>query len=267
MSSQLTGSGSEETTAGEYGANEWLVDEMYEKYLVDPDSVDRTWWPVLEHYRQGRSDTSAAAPASQPTDAASAPAPAAPAAEASAPAAAPAAPPVSTPAPAAQAPAAEAPAAPPASASGPVTAPSPIIGQAPAARTTSVAPRTAPVPADVPITSPQPIVAGAPQEDEVVPLRGLPKTLAANMDQSLTVPTATSVRTIPAKLMIDNRIVINNHLRRSRGGKVSFTHLIGWAIIQALKEFPGSGRMVHFFPDQLKELLVIQHQFDSSVRG
>ena len=38
--------------------------------------------------------------------------------------------------------------------------------------------------------------------------------------------------------MIDNRIVINNHLTRTRGGKVSFTHLIGWAIIQALKEFP-----------------------------
>ena len=58
------------------------------------------------------------------------------------------------------------------------------------------------------------------------------------MDASLTVPTATSVRTIPAKLMIDNRIVINNHLTRARGGKVSFTHLIGWALIQALKEFP-----------------------------
>src|SRR5699024_5458337 len=64
------------------------------------------------------------------------------------------------------------------------------------------------------------------------------KTLAKNMDASLTVPTATSVRTIPAKLLIDNRIVINNHLRRARGGKVSFTHLIGWALIEALKEFP-----------------------------
>ncbi len=64
------------------------------------------------------------------------------------------------------------------------------------------------------------------------------KTLASNMDASLTVPTATSVRTIPAKLMIDNRIVVNNHLRRARGGKISFTHLIGWAMVQALKEFP-----------------------------
>ncbi|WP_448809411.1 multifunctional oxoglutarate decarboxylase/oxoglutarate dehydrogenase thiamine pyrophosphate-binding subunit/dihydrolipoyllysine-residue succinyltransferase subunit [Agromyces bauzanensis] len=232
MSSQLTGSGSEETTAGEYGANEWLVDEMYEKFLVDPESVDRTWWPVLEHYRQvrtgGPAETAAPAPEGAPAGSAApaaAPAPAAPAPEA----------PIAEAAPPAAAPPA---AAPPAATSAPATSPTPVIGQAPEARTTSVAPRTAPVPADVPITSPQPVVAEALREDEVIPLKGLPKTLAANMDQSLTVPTATSVRTIPAKLMIDNRIVINNHLRRSRGGKVSFTHLIGWALIQALKEFP-----------------------------
>ena len=47
------------------------------------------------------------------------------------------------------------------------------------------------------------------------------------METSLTVPTATSVRQVPVKLLIDNRIVINNHLKRARGGKVSFTHLIG----------------------------------------
>jgi 2-oxoglutarate dehydrogenase E1 component len=69
-------------------------------------------------------------------------------------------------------------------------------------------------------------------------LKGMPKALATNMDQSLTVPTATSVRAIPAKLLIDNRIVINNHLKRTRGGKVSFTHIIGWALVQALKAFP-----------------------------
>ena len=81
-------------------------------------------------------------------------------------------------------------------------------------------------------------VADAPDEDQVTPLRGMSKTLAKNMDVSLTVPTATSVRTVPAKLLIDNRLVINSNLRRNRGGKVSFTHLIGWALIQALKEFP-----------------------------
>ena len=76
MSSQLTGAGSDETTAGEYGANEWLVDEMYEKYLADPDSVDQTWWPVLEQYRQVRTGTSTnGSPISQTADAASAPAP------------------------------------------------------------------------------------------------------------------------------------------------------------------------------------------------
>jgi multifunctional 2-oxoglutarate metabolism enzyme len=58
------------------------------------------------------------------------------------------------------------------------------------------------------------------------------------MAASLSVPTATSVRSIPAKLLSDNRIVINNHLARGRGGKVSFTHLIGFAMVRALRTVP-----------------------------
>ncbi len=58
------------------------------------------------------------------------------------------------------------------------------------------------------------------------------------MEASLSVPTATSVRTVPAMLLIDNRIVINNHLKRGRGGKASFTHLIGFAIVRALNTMP-----------------------------
>ena len=58
------------------------------------------------------------------------------------------------------------------------------------------------------------------------------------MDESLTVPTATSVRTVPVKLIFDQRVVINNHLARERGGKVSFTHIIGYAIVQAIKSMP-----------------------------
>ena len=58
------------------------------------------------------------------------------------------------------------------------------------------------------------------------------------MTASLAVPTATSVRAIPAKLLVDNRIVINNHLSRGRGGKVSFTHLIGYAVVRALAAAP-----------------------------
>ncbi|MFE4520218.1 multifunctional oxoglutarate decarboxylase/oxoglutarate dehydrogenase thiamine pyrophosphate-binding subunit/dihydrolipoyllysine-residue succinyltransferase subunit, partial [Kitasatospora sp. NPDC056783] len=74
---------------------------------------------------------------------------------------------------------------------------------------------------------------------ELVQLRGPAKAVATNMDASLEVPTATSVRAVPAKLLIDNRIVINNHLQRARGGKVSFTHLIGYALVQAVKAAPG----------------------------
>ncbi|WP_047688135.1 multifunctional oxoglutarate decarboxylase/oxoglutarate dehydrogenase thiamine pyrophosphate-binding subunit/dihydrolipoyllysine-residue succinyltransferase subunit [Kocuria sp. ZOR0020] len=75
-------------------------------------------------------------------------------------------------------------------------------------------------------------------QDQIVKLRGPAKAVAANMDASLTVPTATTVRAVPAKLLIDNRIVINSHLARNRGGKVSFTHLIGYAVVKALKNFP-----------------------------
>ena len=69
-------------------------------------------------------------------------------------------------------------------------------------------------------------------------LRGAAARTVTNMTASLSVPTATSVRSVPAKLLVDNRIVINNHLKRGRGGKVSFTHLIGWAVVQALKAMP-----------------------------
>jgi len=107
------------------------------------------------------------------------------------------------------------------------------------ARTTSVGPKAQPIPAEAPATTGSIAEVPAEASEEVTALRGIAKTLAANMDQSIEVPTATSVRTIPAKLMIDNRIVINNHLRRTRGGKISFTHLIAWAMVRALHDYPG----------------------------
>ncbi len=70
------------------------------------------------------------------------------------------------------------------------------------------------------------------------PLKGAAARVVTNMESSLEVPTATSVRAVPAKLLADNRTVINNHLRRSRGGKVSFTHLIGYALVQAAVDVP-----------------------------
>ena len=88
-----------------------------------------------------------------------------------------------------------------------------------------------PTPAD-PQVRPAPVVA-TPSAARVEPLRGVAGRVVQSMEGSLTVPTATSVRAIPAKLLIDNRIVINNHLKRTRGGKVSFTHLIAFAMIES----------------------------------
>ena len=82
----------------------------------------------------------------------------------------------------------------------------------------------------------------APAGEQSKPLRGAAAAIAKNMEQSLTVPTATSVRAVPAKLLFDNRIVINNHLKRNKGGKVSFTHLIGYALIRALRAHPDMNR-------------------------
>ena len=77
-----------------------------------------------------------------------------------------------------------------------------------------------------------------PVEDKIVPLRGPAKAVAANMEDSLTVPTATTVRAVPAKLLIENRSAINAYLARTRGGKISFTHIIGYAVIRALAAMP-----------------------------
>jgi 2-oxoglutarate dehydrogenase E1 component len=198
VSSPITGTASDDPTSGEFGANEWLVDELHERYLVDKNSVDKSWWPVLESYH----------PVADPTPTTSIPVIPPPTAEQA----------VAAPAPAPE--------------SAPTTASTPV------ARTTGVPAKPQPIPAQAPKAPTADAAAPAESDDVVSPLRGMSKTLAANMDQSLSVPTATSVRTIPAKLMIDNRIVINNHLRRARGGKISFTHLIAWAMVQTLKVFP-----------------------------
>ncbi|MDO5052298.1 MAG: multifunctional oxoglutarate decarboxylase/oxoglutarate dehydrogenase thiamine pyrophosphate-binding subunit/dihydrolipoyllysine-residue succinyltransferase subunit [Pseudoclavibacter sp.] len=210
MSSHTTGTDS----ASDFGANDWLVEEMYEKYLQDKNSVDPAWWPTLERHAAGRAAESR--PAESEGAAAGRSGPAAPAAPAGA-------------APREQAqPSGGAGQAQPAHASG---APRP----AKPARTTAAGPQVQPVPADAPVRSKE---RASEKTDVAQPLKGLAKALAKNMDISLEVPTATSYREIPAKLLIDNRIVINNHLRRTRGGKVSFTHLIGWAVVKALIAFP-----------------------------
>jgi 2-oxoglutarate dehydrogenase E1 component len=96
---------------------------------------------------------------------------------------------------------------------------------------------TAPATPAQPVAKPIPTLATQ-SASTLEPIRGVAARVVQSMEASLTVPTATSVRAIPAKLMIDNRIVINNHLKRARGGKVSFTHLIAYAMIKAIRAMP-----------------------------
>ncbi len=130
-------------------------------------------------------------------------------------------------------------------------------GHAKAAAPAATAPAaTAPMPAPAPPVAmpapappvaaavPAPAVAAETTGTDAQVLRGAAAAVVKNMNVSLEIPTATSVRAIPAKLMIDNRVVANNHLKRTRGGKISFTHLLGYAIIQAVKKFPNMNR--HF---------------------
>jgi 2-oxoglutarate decarboxylase len=163
-----------------FGPNEWLVEELYESYLLDPNSVDKAWWDFFADFKPGQVNSAPRAGAH----------------------------------------------------------PHPSI-PAPAATAPSV-PTAAPVEESI--------------DGEVSILRGVAGRVVTNMDASLTIPTATSVRAVPAKLLIDNRIVINNHLRRSRGGKVSFTHIIGYALIKALRIMPEMN--AHFMIQDEKPAIV-----------
>ncbi|MCW2623708.1 MAG: 2-oxoglutarate dehydrogenase, component [Mycobacterium sp.] len=188
-----------------FGQNEWLVEEMYRKFREDPSSVDPSWHEFLVDYSP--EPTTEAQPTVGNGQPAQAPAPAVAPEPEKAPAQAPKADTGN-------------------GVAGPVKSPEPE--KAPAA---PAAPKAPPAPAPA-------------QGDEVQVLRGAAAVVVKNMSASLEVPTATSVRAIPAKLLIDNRIVVNNHLKRTRGGKISFTHLIGYALVQAVKKFPNMNR--HF---------------------
>jgi multifunctional 2-oxoglutarate metabolism enzyme len=204
--------------SSDFGANEWLVEEMYEQFQRDPGSVDPSW----AAYFKSNGATNGASTGTTQAPATSAPA------NSTAPSTA------------------AGPSAPSASEAGkgraaqsgqakttPQATPRPAAAAEPAKGTTAPARKKAPVARK---EAPEP--AEAADEPMYTVLRGAPARTVANMDDSLSVPTATSVRSVPVKLLWDNRIVINNHLSRARGGKVSFTHLIGYALVKALRAMP-----------------------------
>ena len=158
-------------SGGSFGPNAWLVDDMYDRFLADPDSVSHSWREFFADYRP------APVPAPQPA---------------------------------------------------PQT---PTVGPGP----TSVPRAEAALPVAAAPVPPSTVAAGT---EEATPLRGAASRIAANMEASLAVPTATSVRTVPARLLEVNRLILNNQLARTTGAKVSFTHIIGYAVVRALHDVP-----------------------------
>jgi 2-oxoglutarate dehydrogenase E1 component len=197
---------SEETErAVTFGPNAWLVDDMYEQYRQDPASVSASWREFFENYRPGGANL-----------------------------ARPGAPEVKF-------------------------ADEDLAGPEEAAELRSAPARTSSTGAVTDVAKAEPVdsrsatrpapaeAGGAPSEvstparpaAEAIPLRGAAARVVANMTASLGVPTATSFRVIPARLLEVNRRILNNQLSRTgSAGKVSFTHLIGYAVVEAIGAVP-----------------------------
>ncbi|PYP01247.1 MAG: multifunctional oxoglutarate decarboxylase/oxoglutarate dehydrogenase thiamine pyrophosphate-binding subunit/dihydrolipoyllysine-residue succinyltransferase subunit [Gemmatimonadetes bacterium] len=84
-----------------------------------------------------------------------------------------------------------------------------------------------------------------PVSADLQPITGPAARLAQNMADSLSVPTATSFREIPVDVLDARRRELNAQLAAA-GKKVSFTHLIGFAIARAARELPV---MTHAFQE------------------
>ena len=192
-----------------FGANSWLVEEMYEQFRADPDSVAEAWQEFFEDYkpahRFGDTETASSAPAADGNGAATR------GDQGSG-----------------DAGGRQAGGADRASAAHPGTG---RESRTPAADERAAAPAmpTTPAPA-----APAPAVPAPAAEPPGDPIKGAGKVIVTNMERSLTVPTATSFRNVPAKLLEINRKVINGYRTRSGATKVSFTHLIGYAIVRAI---------------------------------
>ncbi|HEV2862697.1 MAG TPA: multifunctional oxoglutarate decarboxylase/oxoglutarate dehydrogenase thiamine pyrophosphate-binding subunit/dihydrolipoyllysine-residue succinyltransferase subunit [Pyrinomonadaceae bacterium] len=111
------------------------------------------------------------------------------------------------------------------------TAPAPQAAQQP----TPAAGPQKPAPAEQPAA---PQAATAPVRGEAQPIRGGALKIVENMETSLTVPTATSNRQVPVKVLEENRLIVNQYLKEHGRGKASYTHFIAFAILRALEEFP-----------------------------
>jgi 2-oxoglutarate decarboxylase len=201
---------------GAFGPNAWLVDDMFEEYRNDPTSVSESWREFFADYVPGGPTAPVVPPAPPSPGTADASGDGPTGAEPGA-----------------------APSSAAANSGGPGSSAGPDSSAGPNSSAGSAAPSGA-------------VVAGAARPTPTVtpgasPLRGAAARIAQNMEASLSVPTATSVRSVPAKLLEVNRSIVNQHLARTSGGKVSFTHLIGFAVVRALQAVPALNSS--FLPD------------------
>ncbi|AGF72149.1 multifunctional oxoglutarate decarboxylase/oxoglutarate dehydrogenase thiamine pyrophosphate-binding subunit/dihydrolipoyllysine-residue succinyltransferase subunit [Corynebacterium halotolerans] len=198
------------SSASTFGQNQWLVDEMFQQFQKDPQSVDREWRDLFE--KNGAPDVTAAQPTAAPSGSAAG------------------------------------------KGSEPKSVPDhgPIGSATPAKRETEVTVSAQKAKAET--SKAAPTRPGGRKKQQVSPLdraqdneqpeagtkalKGMFKAIAKNMDASLEIPTATSVRDMPVKLMFENRAMINDQLKRTRGGKISFTHIIGYALVKATMAHP-----------------------------
>ena len=195
------------------GINSWLEDELYHQYQFDRKSVDEGWSQLF----QGSLEQEPGQNGGTSPDSRSNGAPTAVAEMQAEPA-------VQEP-PQRQAPEQEPPPESPRQ-----QPPQQASPQASAAATTEIA-KSSPV---QPVKQENAIGATA----QLVPLRGAAARIAENMTASLSIPVATSQRQIPVRVIEENRNLINRHRALQGRGKLSFTHLIAWGIVKALKSNP-----------------------------
>ncbi len=206
------------------GINSWLEDDLAYQYKFDRKSVDEGWGELFAANGQDADLVNTNAKKPEPPAAnvqnpearletANPPVPAngRPVAAANAPA--PVAPPPST----------------------PISAPAPAASAAAHAAATDTPSSTATALTKTCETRPATDVKSVGPGDQLVPLRGAAARIAENMTASLRIPVATSQRQIPVRVIEENRTLINKHRALQGKGKLSFTHLIAWAIVKAVK--------------------------------
>ena len=195
---------SENDFAQGFGTNEWIVEDMREAYLADPASVPQSWREFFSENPQYLAGQSPATPSKPLSASVGVQIPGATAAAAS---------------------------------RRPVLASEDVSrSDLPPAPTAQFKSPTSPYAYNQAHSDAGETSNGV--VESVDTLKGASARTAKNMEASLQIPTATSARAIPAKVLIENRLLINTHLASTRGGKVSFTHLIAWALVESLAEMP-----------------------------